>query len=499
MRATPATTQEIRVAVRPLSFSVAVDVAVADYLTAPDAAVLESSSTDSNFARYTILADDAVDRILIVGARSPFEQTIDRLGQTVFHARPVNVEGPDLPYLGGWIGYITYDAALSLTGRTRSDPGRAPAADFRLYDTLAVYDHWQHQWYAVAVDWPASRGAGRLPVNRRLDELARRLSRLESSPPPCNDLFGAETLLAKGTDKTGFVKSPDWDESGPGNDWPRDDYLRAVERVRRYIADGDVYQVNLARRFSLHTPHTPEALYRRLRVCNPSSHAAFLRTTGGAILSSSPELFLQHRHGRVITRPIKGTRPRGQSGADDARQCRELECSAKDHAELNMIIDLMRNDLGRVCEFGSVRVTDAGRIETLPTLYHRTATVEGVLRSDGGAGDLLRAAFPGGSVTGAPKIRAMQIIDELEPAPRGVYCGSIGFVGLDGFLSLNIAIRTLIHTGTTVQFHAGSGLVADSDPEQEYAEILAKARALFAAVRHEEIRRVPEPAEGALA
>jgi para-aminobenzoate synthetase component 1 len=262
----------------------------------------------------------------------------------------------------------------------------------------------------------------------------------------------------------------------------RPDFLRRVEEVKRYIRAGDVYQVNLTQRFDATTDATPEALYARLRHFSPSGHAAFLRFDDAAIISSSPELFLHLRDRVVTTRPIKGTRPRtGHPAIDDGRR-RELAKSAKDRAELAMIVDLLRNDLGRVCEFGSVRVEHEGAIEMHPTVLHRVATISGRLREDADWCDLLAATFPCGSVTGAPKIRAMQIIDELEPTARGVYCGAIGYVGLDGAAQFNVAIRTMVYQGGAVQLYAGSGIVADSVAEHEYDETLAKARGMMLAL-----------------
>ena len=223
-------------------------------------------------------------------------------------------------------------------------------------------------------------------------------------------------------------------------------------------------------------------MYRRLRSVTPSSHAAFLRWDDTAILSASPELFLDLRAGHVVTRPIKGTRPRIGDRAVDLRARRELQDSRKDRAELIMIVDLLRNDLGRVCSYGRVRVVDAGSIEEHPTVFHRVATIEGELAPGRNWLDLLLATFPGGSITGAPKIRAMQIIDKLEPTARGVYCGSIGWIGLDGSMSLNIAIRTMVQVRDRVHVYAGGAIVADSTPEGEYDEMLTKAAGMLRAL-----------------
>jgi para-aminobenzoate synthetase component 1 len=255
-----------------------------------------------------------------------------------------------------------------------------------------------------------------------------------------------------------------------------------VQKIQEYIREGDVYQVNLTMGFDVRTDARPEELYCRLRQISPSGHAAFLRWGDSAIISSSPELFLNLRDGAVTTRPIKGTRPRTSQSALDARFRAELERSAKDRAELAMIIDLLRNDLGRVCDYGSVQVEDEGSVEAHPTVFHRVATISGRLRRDSDWCDVLAAAFPCGSITGAPKIRAMQIIEELEPTPRGVYCGAIGYIGLDGGMQLSVAIRTMVQHGNQVRLNAGSGIVADSMAEQEYEETMAKTCAMLLAL-----------------
>jgi anthranilate/para-aminobenzoate synthase component I len=264
-------------------------------------------------------------------------------------------------------------------------------------------------------------------------------------------------------------------------DFTRGQYLAAVQRCKQYIAAGDIFQVNLSQRFTVGLPDQPEAIYQRLAQRHPATYGAFLDFGSYALICNSPELFLRvipQSDGRckVITRPIKGTRPR-LPGRDV-----ELRNSVKDQAELNMIIDLERNDLGRVCEIGTVKVSQPRTIEAHPTVYHGVATIEGMLRPEVTLVDLLRATFPGGSVTGAPKIRAMQIIDELEPVARGPYCGAIGSLAPDGGLELSLAIRTMIVREGAAHVHVGGGIVADSDPAEEYEETLVKARAMFEAL-----------------
>ncbi|HEY3320025.1 MAG TPA: anthranilate synthase component I family protein [Planctomycetota bacterium] len=288
------------------------------------------------------------------------------------------------------------------------------------------------------------------------------------------------------------------------SNFTRTAYVAAVDRALEYIAAGDIYQVNLAQRFTVPWEESAAELYLRLREQSPSDYGAFLGSAlcGGAhtICSISPELFLNVNGETIITRPIKGTRPRGSAseagrgaagdaaGRDararaDCAARRSLERSEKERAELNMIVDLERNDLGHVCEYGSVRVVSPGEVETLPTLFHRVATIEGKLRASWTLSELLAATFPGGSVTGAPKIRAMQIISELERGARGPYCGAIGWLGGDRSLELSIAIRTAIvdERRKEVSYHAGSGIVADSVPQQEYEETLHKTAAFFRA------------------
>jgi len=263
----------------------------------------------------------------------------------------------------------------------------------------------------------------------------------------------------------------------------RAEYLERIGRAQAYIAAGDIYQVNLAQRFELTLREDPFEIYERLRRLNPAAFAAYLDLGSTQILSSSPELLARIDARRaVVTRPIKGTRPRGQNPTEDRQLAAELAASEKDQAELLMIVDLLRNDLGRVCQFGSVRVAERARLESHPTVFHLVATISGELKNDQDAFDCLRSLLPGGSITGAPKIRAMQIIAELEPDLRHVYTGSIGYLAFDGTCDFNIAIRTILCRAGQASYHVGGAIVADSDPESEYQETLTKGRALRAAL-----------------
>jgi len=260
--------------------------------------------------------------------------------------------------------------------------------------------------------------------------------------------------------------------------------LDAVARVIEYVYAGDIFQANLSQRLEAPLAGTPFELYRRLRRRNPAPFAAYLAFGDVVVVSSSPERFLcVDDDRRVETRPIKGTRPRGVGPEHDAALALALAESDKDRAENVMIVDLLRNDLSRVCRPGTVHVPELFALEHYQTVHHLVSTVVGELAREHDALDLLRAAFPGGSITGAPKVRAMQIIAELEPTQRGVYCGSIGYLSATGALDTSIVIRTYLVVGRDVYFQVGGGIVADSDPEQEYRETLDKARGLIAALK----------------
>jgi len=273
------------------------------------------------------------------------------------------------------------------------------------------------------------------------------------------------------------------DVPGVRSNFTRAGYLDAVAHVIEYIFGGDIFQANLSQRLEAPLAGTPLELYGRLRRRNPAPFAAFLEFGDVVVASSSPERFLRVHDGRrVETRPIKGTRPRGVGPEHDAALALALTESDKDRAENVMIVDLLRNDLSRVCRPGTVCVPELFAVEHYATVHHLVSTVVGELAPEHDAVDLVQAAFPGGSITGAPKVRAMQIIAELEPTQRAVYCGSIGYLSVTGALDTSIVIRTYLVLGRDVYFQVGGGIVADSDPEEEYRETLDKARGLVAAL-----------------
>jgi para-aminobenzoate synthetase component 1 len=258
------------------------------------------------------------------------------------------------------------------------------------------------------------------------------------------------------------------------SNFKREDYISAINKAKEYIRNGDIYQVNLSQRFSCRIKQEPFAIYERLSGINPSCFSSFFNFGAFHIVSASPDL--------VRTRPMKGTRPRGATHSEDARLRGDLLRSNKDKAELMMIVDLERNDLGRVCKYGSIDVKSIRNIEAYATVFQTTADVTGRLKEDKDRVDLIKACFPGGSITGAPKIRAMEIIEELEPTKRNIYTGSIGYMGFDGSMDLNIAIRTILIKNKTAYFQVGGGIVADSMPELEFDETLTKAKALINAL-----------------
>lgn len=364
---------------------------------------------------------------------------------------------PDAPFQGGLVGFIGYDLAprLERLPRRLLRVSRIPDIRFGLYDTFVLIDHLQENAVACAVDL---LDEGPRATRRRLDRLSAKLA----EPAP--------GLRPAG--RVGPIRS----------NFRREEYVAAVARAIEYIHAGDVFQVNLSQRFEIRLER-PDALglYESLRATSPAPFAAFLRWDDLAVASASPESFYQTRGRSIVTRPIKGTRPRGATPEGDAALAAELRASPKDRAELTMIVDLERNDLGRVCEFGSVRVVEPRAVESYAQVHHLVATVAGTLRPEVGPVDALAAMFPGGSITGAPKIRAMEIIDELERCRRGLYTGAIGYYSR-GSSAFNIAIRTMLIEGDTASYQVGGGIVADSDPEAEYEETLHKGRGLRLAV-----------------
>ncbi len=361
------------------------------------------------------------------------------------------------PFQGGMIGAFGYDLAprLERLPRRAGRDSRIPDIRMALYDTVVTVDH---QTGAVALRAHDLLGEGAAACDRRLQEW--RESLCNTTPPPVRR-----------------------SRLGPlACNFTPQSYRDSVRRALEFIAAGDIFQVNLSQRFTAVGRPEPLDLYLRLKAVSPAPFAAYLQWDNLAVVSASPECFYQTRGDHIVTRPIKGTRPRGQTPQDDNRLIDELRQSAKDRAELTMIVDLERNDLGRICRYGSIRVEEPLSIESFAQVHHQVATIAGRLRADSGPIEVVRALFPGGSITGAPKIRAMQIIDELEPSRRSLYTGAIGYFSRGGASAFNIAIRTMLVEGDRVSYQVGGGIVSDSDPETEYRETLHKGQGLRAVI-----------------
>jgi para-aminobenzoate synthetase component I len=465
---------------------------------------LDSAARGTRLGRYSFLTADPVSVVRSKGTRTecldpatgmPRIVTGDALESirallAPHAAAPV----PGLPpFQGGAAGYLAYDwgRLLERLPTPRYDDLALPDVVFGIYDWVLAWDHEAARAWLISTGLPETSPGAR--SQRAASRAAAVRERLQSPAPSFQP--PAPSLQPPAPSLQPPASSPQLAPSYPveGGWWdPRLElrssfthaaYLEAVARVREYIFAGDIFQSNLSQRFEAPLGEPVWALYCRLRTQNAAPFAAFLDFPGAAVVSASPERFLHvNVAGHVETRPIKGTRPRGVGPEHDGALGQALTESAKDRAENLMIVDLMRNDLSRVCAPGTVRVPELFALERYPTVHHLVSTVVGELAPGANALDALRAAFPGGSITGAPKVRAMEIIAELEPSERSVYCGSIGYWSVTGELDTSIVIRTAIARGGRIYFSAGGGIVADSDPEQEYRETLDKARGMIDAL-----------------
>lgn len=380
------------------------------------------------------------------------------------------------PFQTGFAGYIGYEFGEELEPSVRAHghhhddhPSRdIPNAALAWYDWVLAWDHLEQRTWLIAESETA------IPQDV-LEHLSRPIQESETSPTTC----------LPPEDRTEFRAK--WDTTanriGLTSSLDRPAFMAAVERIREYIRAGDVFQANLSQQFSAPYVSDPWSLFRHLARINPTPFAAYFESPHGTIVSASPERFVSADPSGIIeTRPIKGTRPRGLNKDQDKLLSSELLLNEKERAEHVMIVDVLRNDLGRSCEFGSVVASDLFRIEHYASVHHMVSTIRGHLKPGYDALDMIRFAFPGGSITGAPKIRAMQIIRELEPTPRGVYCGLLGYFSVTGAIDTNITIRTCVVDGGRIRFSAGGGIVADSDPAAEFDETLAKAYPILQAI-----------------
>jgi anthranilate synthase component 1 len=414
-------------------------------------ALFESAAAGEPLGRFDILFAHPAGRLVATSTSEPFLPALDRWWQ---RERVAVSRGTaqGVPFSGGWLVYLGYELAGQIEPRLRlPQPQVGPIAQAMRIPAAVVHEHDSGRCWIVAEE----AAAGLIP------RIAADLRRVERLPSSREDVV----------------------ESSVTEDDPRR-YLHAVERALEYIGAGDIYQANLSRGWqaTLRQGIQPHQVYRRLRETNPGPFSGLAVLDGVTVISSSPERLVSVRDGLVTTRPIAGTRPRGTDPEADRALARELHAHPKERAEHVMLIDLERNDLGRVCEPGSVQVDEFMTIESYAHVHHIVSNVRGRLRADVTPGNVLAAVFPGGTITGCPKIRCMEIIAELEGAPRGAYTGSLGYLNRDGSMDLNILIRSLQLDGRALCLRAGAGIVADSIAERELEETRAKARGVLRAL-----------------
>jgi len=436
----------------------------------PWSVFLDSGHPGSTQGRYDILSADPTLTLVTRGhvtevqsvasyrrvSGDPFDLVRDCL-------QIERISSAGLPFVGGAIGYFAYDLARRIERLPSVADGSdgLPEMAIGVYDWAVVVDHAAHRTWLVA-HGRDPRTAGKWASLQGLFEMP-------------NVAVPRQSFGVRGPVHANMT----WEQ-----------YRTGFTRIKRYIRDGHCYQVNFAQRFSTSADGDPWTAYRTLRQLSPAPFSAYLNLPCGQILSASPERFLLVQDEHVETKPIKGTRPRGSDLASDKRLAEELRNSRKDQAENLMIVDLLRNDIGKSCRSGSVKVPALFELQSFANVHHLVSTVTGILKPELDALHVLRGCFPGGSITGAPKVRAMEIIEELEPHRRSAYCGAIGYLGFDGRMDTNIAIRTMIHSAGKVRFYAGGGIVADSEASAEYHECFDKAAPMLALFNQLELERV---------
>lgn len=448
----------------------------------PDVLLLDSALCREPVGRYSFLmADPYFQRTQQEPAfgQNPLAEFQERLEDAAAGVLPGLP-----PFQGGAAGLLAYD--LGRTWERLPDPCcdefQMPAFAIGLYDWVLAWDHREQR------AWIISHGLPETDAERRRQRAQRRAAAVRAAvtaPSVARAVqysSGAEPVICRLPDRELAQQWPAPGPPGLTSNFSREGYLRAVERAIDYIKAGDIFQVNLSQRLLFPADGSPLDLYARLRARNPAPFSGYFAHADWVVASASPERFLRVQGGEVETRPIKGTRRRGLVPEADLYTRDELRESEKDQAENVMIVDLLRNDLSRVCEPGSIRVPQLCRVETYETVQHLVSEVRGRLQAGRSAWDLFPAAFPGGSITGAPKVRAMQIIAELEPTARGAYCGSLFYAGYNGCMDSNILIRTFTVRHGWVQCPVGGGIVAQSDPVSEYEETLHKAEGMLRAV-----------------
>lgn len=419
--------------------------------------ILDSSMDKEKLGRYSFISSNPFK---ILKYKNSSENPLDNLQQELKKYRVKN--NTNLPFVGGAVGYLSYDLGNYIERLPRNSKDDLNGYDlyFGLYNYVIVIDHLENKTYIATPDLDIKKEE--IIVNIIEDKIK------EAEKEGIDSICYEEKEVDPVRLKSNFTKK---------------EFEESVQKVKDYIRSGDIYQANLTQRFSTKTTLSSYELYRDLRKISPAPFGAYLNFDDFNILSNSPERFIKCIDRKIETRPIKGTRPRGKNKEEDLKLQEELRNSEKDRAELLMIVDLERNDIGKISKIGSVKVPELFVIEPYANVNHLVATVTGELEDDKDAIDIIKATFPGGSITGAPKIRSMEIIDELEPTQRNVYTGSIGYIGFDGDMDLNIAIRTIIKKDDDVYFQVGGGMTWGSNPSEEYQETLDKAGSIMKALR----------------
>jgi len=423
---------------------------------------LDSSLNKNSLGRYSFLGIEPF-HILETRSHDPFPSLRKAIDQYKICAARIKI-----PFLAGAVGYLSYDLGLILEKKIQARHKISlgvPDCFFAFYNTIIIVDHLKQLLHIFSVGFPEKKY-----------HFAKSLS--EQNFKMVYKLISKAATFRHADRQIKNIGGP----LEISSNFDKKEYLTAVRKAKEYIKRGDIYQVNLAQQFTAKSNLSGLEIYRRLRKESPTYFSAYLDAGNCQVLSSSPERFLYLEGNRVATRPMKGTRPRHTNRRQDVLLEQELLNSAKDKAELTMIVDLERNDLGRVCSYDSVKVAKIRQLERYRTVFQTTATVEGRLHKNKDRVDLLRACFPGGSITGCPKIRAMEIIEELEPGRRSIYTGVLGYLSFSGNMDFNILIRTILKKEDSLYFGAGGGIVTDSNPQAEYEETLVKAKAMFAAI-----------------
>lgn len=457
--------------------------------------LLESVEGGERVGRYSFLGRQPREKITAMGDEVILERggSTERLSGGFFkaldrHLRPMRtVSVPGLPPLtGGAVGYVGYDGVRWIEKLPDRHPRETalPDAEFQLYDTLVAFDHAKHRLYLISnVSIPAVEKKSLVGLESAFADAQDRISELEEAltrPAPEEECPQTFELV-----------DPQSVEVGMSSNFTREGFESAVLRAKEYITAGDAFQIVLSQRFQRALAAEPFDVYRSLRAVNPSPYLFYLQWEDSALLGSSPETMVRVEGRRAMVRPIAGTRPRGVDEAADCALQAELLADQKELAEHRMLVDLGRNDIGRVARFGTVNLPRLEEVERYSHVMHIVSEVEGDLSDDLTALDAFCAGFPAGTVSGAPKIRAMEIIDELEPSRRSTYAGAVGYLDFAGNLDTCIAIRTLLVHKGIASLQAGAGIVADSVPEREYFETIHKASALYEAIRMAEARRNP--------